>query len=91
MAYITAYEKSRQWLHDNSIESTQVKSFISGGCASIASQTFVVPIDIVTQHLMILGRRKNIEKPQSHAGKPASSHLNPLNLEMNAMSQSRYA
>ena len=32
--------------------------FTAGGCASIVGQTLAVPLDIVTQHLMLMGRRE---------------------------------
>ena len=59
MAYITAYEMSRQILKNKtSIQNNKIRSFISGGSASVVSQTFMVPIDIVTQHLMMITKPK---------------------------------
>ncbi|XP_067942111.1 solute carrier family 25 member 44-like [Watersipora subatra] len=86
MSYITVYEGTRQWLQDHSIESTQLKSFLSGGCASVASQTFVVPLDIISQHLMMIGsQHKPYRVPKSDAHraiKPGHTHLNTLNIEI---------
>ena len=83
MSYITVYEGTRQWLHDHSIESTIIKSFIAGGCASVASQSFVVPLDIITQHLMLLGAHSPMKKvADSHTVKPGHMHLNTLNIQI---------
>ncbi len=56
MAYISTYEGMRMFLSNNTaLTNNKIRSFISGGCASMAGQTFIVPIDIVSQHLMMLG------------------------------------
>ena len=82
MSYITVYEGTRQWLHSYNVESTDVKSFIAGGCASIASQSFVVPLDIITQHLMMIGGQQHAARPDSPPIKPGHRHLNSLNIEL---------
>lgn len=33
----------------------KVRALVGGGCASVVSQTIVVPFDIISQHLMVLG------------------------------------
>ena len=58
MAYITSYEWTRQHLTQKAgISSSRSLSFLSGGAASVIGQTMAVPLDIVTQHLMLMGRR----------------------------------
>ena len=58
MAYVTTYESVRRHLADNTpVTNSKQRSFIAGGCASLVSQTIVVPIDIVSQHLQMLGLR----------------------------------
>lgn len=58
MLYITTYETTRHHLAVKAdIKDTRVLSFASGGVASIVGQTVAVPLDIVTQHLMLMGRR----------------------------------
>lgn len=58
MTYITTYEWIRHHLSSRGdITDSRVLSFTSGGLASIVGQTFSVPIDIVTQHLMLMGGR----------------------------------
>ena len=62
MAYITTYENTRVFLKDRtSIQNNKIRSFMAGGAASMVGQTFVVPIDIVTQHLMMITKSK--QKP----------------------------
>ncbi|XP_076438973.1 solute carrier family 25 member 44-like [Babylonia areolata] len=58
MTYITSYEWTRHHLTEQaSITNSKVLSFISGGTASVIGQTLAVPLDIVTQHMMLMGRR----------------------------------
>ena len=62
MAYISTYEGVRKLLAEKSeVTNNQVKSFVGGGCASLVGQTFVVPIDIVSQHIMMItdGKKGN--------------------------------
>lgn len=30
-----------------------------GGCASVVGQTIIVPFDVISQHMMIVGMRQN--------------------------------
>ena len=69
MSYISTYEGTRQYLKRHTpLTNNKIRSFISGGCASLVSQSFVVPIDIVSQHLMMLGMMKD----KSHSSKVSS-------------------
>lgn len=57
MTYITTYEWMRHHLSEKfGIVDTRMLSFCSGGVASIIGQTLAVPLDIITQHLMLMGR-----------------------------------
>ncbi|XP_067653516.1 solute carrier family 25 member 44-like [Haliotis asinina] len=59
MAYISTYEGTRHYLMKNtSVTNSKTRSFIAGGSASVVGQTLSVPLDIITQHLMLMGRRK---------------------------------
>ena len=59
LSYISTYEVVREYLADNHHTiSNRKRSFIAGGCASMAGQTFMVPIDIVSQHLQVIGGKK---------------------------------
>lgn len=52
--YISTYEGVRHVLTRNNAD-TRVKSLVAGGCASLVGQTIVVPFDVLSQHLMVLG------------------------------------
>lgn len=52
--YIATYEGVRHILTQQSA-SASTKSLVSGGCASMVGQTIIVPFDILSQHLMVLG------------------------------------
>ncbi|CAD5112079.1 DgyrCDS1322 [Dimorphilus gyrociliatus] len=76
MTYITTYENVRRYLADHTqLTNNKIRSFIAGGCASISAQTFVVPIDIISQHLMMLGR-------SSGSAEPKTASLDPLKLSL---------
>lgn len=73
--YISTYEGVRHELGKYDI-SAKTKSFIGGGCASIVGQTIIVPFDVLSQHLMVLGLVK---------GRPGGSGnrtINPLGLDL---------
>ncbi|XP_031825698.1 solute carrier family 25 member 44 [Nomia melanderi] len=56
--YVSTYEGVRHLLgQDNVIGrlDSRVKALIAGGAASTVGQTIVVPFDILSQHLMVLG------------------------------------
>ncbi|XP_012946464.1 solute carrier family 25 member 44 [Aplysia californica] len=72
MAYISTYEGTRHYLAEHmNIMDNSVRSFIGGGFASLVGQTLAVPLDIVTQHLMLMGRRGE-KKPGECVGMLAS-------------------
>jgi len=52
--YISTYEGVRHALTRYDAD-TRVKSLVAGGCASLVGQTIVVPFDVLSQHLMVLG------------------------------------
>ncbi|EDV25724.1 uncharacterized protein TRIADDRAFT_23904 [Trichoplax adhaerens] len=54
--YITAYEIVRQKLQSNYV-SEATRGFVAGGAASVIAQSFGVPIDIVSQKLMVQGQQ----------------------------------
>lgn len=56
--YVSTYEGVRHMLGQNGIISnldSRVKALIAGGAASLVGQTIVVPFDVLSQHLMVLG------------------------------------
>lgn len=52
--YISTYEGIRHVLAQKKIDG-RIRALIGGGCASIVGQTIVVPFDVISQHLMVLG------------------------------------
>ncbi|XP_045783559.1 solute carrier family 25 member 44 [Maniola jurtina] len=74
--YISTYEGVRHELGKYEI-SPRMKSFIGGGCASIVGQTVIVPFDVLSQHLMVLG----LVKGASSCG-TKTIVMNPLGLDL---------
>ena len=56
--YITTFEKSREYVSNYS-QNTYLRAMIAGGTSSLISQTMVVPIDVVTQHMMLIGQKSS--------------------------------
>ncbi|EEB15276.1 mitochondrial glutamate carrier, putative [Pediculus humanus corporis] len=56
--YISTYEGIRHMMAQKNID-CRIRALIGGGCASVVSQTIVVPFDIISQHLMVLGIIQN--------------------------------
>ncbi|XP_057185387.1 solute carrier family 25 member 44a [Triplophysa rosa] len=54
-AYITTYELVRKYVSGYSSNNT-VKSLVAGGSASLVAQSITVPIDVVSQQLMVQGQ-----------------------------------
>lgn len=60
--YITTYEKVRQQA-SQFVDNPYIVAFIGGGAGSIIAQLLSVPIDIISQHLMLVGQENpNIKK-----------------------------
>ncbi|XP_038068981.1 solute carrier family 25 member 44-like [Patiria miniata] len=57
--YITTYEVTRRAFGDHVSNTT--KSFVGGACASLVDMSITVPIDIVSQHIMMQGSALNLE------------------------------
>ncbi|XP_078474933.1 uncharacterized protein LOC144950799 isoform X3 [Lampetra fluviatilis] len=66
-AYVTTYELARLYVSRFS-DSNALKSLVAGGCASLVAQSITVPIDIISQHLMIQAMGRKAENPgETHA------------------------
>jgi len=68
MLYITTYEQARNEMRKYpSLNHNLTKAVVGGAAASLVAQTMSVPMDIVTQHIMLVGREKkskdSIPKP----------------------------
>lgn len=56
--YVSTYEGVRHLLGQDPLTAnldSRIKALIGGGAASAVGQTIVVPFDVMSQHLMILG------------------------------------
>nr|XP_061780913.1 solute carrier family 25 member 44-like isoform X1 [Nerophis lumbriciformis] len=60
-AYITTYELARKYVSQYSASNT-LKSVVAGGAASLVAQTITVPIDVVSQHLMMQGQSEHMTR-----------------------------
>lgn len=49
-----------------------MRALVGGGCASLVGQTIIVPFDIISQHIMVLGQLE---------GRGNSKVVNPLNID----------
>ncbi|KAM9493682.1 solute carrier family 25 member 44b isoform 1-T1 [Clarias gariepinus] len=70
-AYITTYELVRKYVSNYSKDNT-VKSLVAGGSASLVAQSITVPIDVISQQLMMQGEGQHLTrfkvKPQATSG-----------------------
>jgi len=56
VSYIGTYESVRTYLvQQTPLTDQRLRSLIAGACASVIGQTTIVPIDVVSQHLQLLG------------------------------------
>lgn len=60
MFYISTYEGVRHLLSQNNVDG-RLKALIAGGAASLVGQTIIVPFDVLSQHLMMIGAPDNKE------------------------------
>ncbi|CAL8082429.1 unnamed protein product [Orchesella dallaii] len=72
--YVSTYEGVRQSLYHYGIRDSHVRALVAGGCASVVGQTCIVPFDVISQHMMIVGM-------QQTNGKGAGSVYNPLGIK----------
>ncbi|KFD57017.1 hypothetical protein M514_02274 [Trichuris suis] len=85
VSYILSYEKIRGLLADQGVTSSHVRAFIGGGCASAFGQLIFVPLDVVSQHIMVY--RKDSRAVSGRFNKvlgagATSAELDPLNLKL---------
>ncbi|XP_036391511.1 solute carrier family 25 member 44a [Megalops cyprinoides] len=60
-AYITTYELVRKYVSNYSASNT-LKSLVAGGSASLVAQSITVPIDVVSQQLMMQGQGEHLTR-----------------------------
>lgn len=83
ITYIATYEKARDLVSNHTrISDSKSKAFLAGGISSMISQSFVLPCDIISQHIMMA-----LEKPRQSTKLPSekfkSSFFKPLSLDNN--------
>jgi len=71
--YISTYESVRHMLTQQGA-GDKFKAIVAGGCASIVGQTIIVPFDVISQHIMVLGMN-------AHG---LGQRINPLGLDATA-------
>lgn len=54
--YITTYENVRHLLQNYKVNDSRIRALVGGGCASLVGQTIIVPFDVMSQHMMVLGQ-----------------------------------
>nr|CAG4644913.1 EOG090X08ST [Leptodora kindtii] len=65
--YILTYENVRHVLGTVNINDSKIKALIAGGCASLVGQTIIVPFDVISQHLMMMGlNQQGTPPPTDH-------------------------
>lgn len=55
LCYVSTYEGVRHILDKKGIKNNKIKSLVGGASASLVGQTIIVPFDVISQHLMLLG------------------------------------
>lgn len=53
--YVSTYEGVRHMLDTNGVKDLRIKALVGGSCASLVGQTVIVPFDVISQHMMVLG------------------------------------
>ena len=83
VVYIVSYEKVRHHvsIFNNNI---YIKAFVGGATGSILSQILTVPIDVISQHMMLAGQRV---PPNVNQSKSTDNINSKLNLNTNLSSK----
>ncbi|XP_075899018.1 solute carrier family 25 member 44-like [Nelusetta ayraudi] len=87
-AYITTYELVRQHVSQYRPSNT-LKSVLAGGAASLVAQTITVPVDVVSQQLMMQGQGQHLTrfkvKPKmalAASGRPTFGQTRDITLQI---------
>uniref|UniRef100_T1J0N7 Solute carrier family 25 member 44 n=1 Tax=Strigamia maritima TaxID=126957 RepID=T1J0N7_STRMM len=87
--YVTTYENVRRIAQIyGGIEDSRLRGMIGGGAASVVGQTIIVPFDVISQHMMILGQYESVQPNQ--VNKPPL-RLNPLNIKYEKLNKASIA
>ncbi len=94
ICYVSTYEGVRLAMETNGITNSSAKAFVGGGIASVVGQTIIVPFDVISQHLMIIGQLSAKNSTVEGAKDPKSSYnsrLNPLGVQVEGRSKGQIA
>ncbi|KRT82462.1 mitochondrial carrier protein, partial [Oryctes borbonicus] len=67
--YISTYEGVRHVLAQRNVDS-RVRALVAGGIASMVGQTIIVPFDVLSQHLMMMGITNRGDKVNKSMSNP---------------------
>lgn len=70
VCYVSTYEVVRHHLEQRGIRDNKVKALVGGSCASLVGQTVIVPFDVISQHIMVLGLSRGGEAVSPLAASP---------------------
>lgn len=79
--YITTYENVRHFLKEEGVQDSRLRALVGGGCASLVGQTIIVPFDVISQHMMVLGQKEGSGKSADGRTGRRRVVVNPLNIE----------
>merc|ERR1719481_2352023 len=83
----------RHQLEKNQVRDNKIKALVGGSCASVVGQTVIVPFDVISQHLMVLGlpQRAQPSKASPRGAPPVSQAPNnsPLTISTQGRSKSQ--
>jgi len=83
LCYVSTYEGVRHILHSKGVRDNKIKAIVGGASASLVGQTIIVPFDVISQHLMILGTVTNKGK--------CDMSVNPLAIDTTGRSRGQVA
>ncbi|KAJ6641643.1 Solute carrier family 25 member 44 [Pseudolycoriella hygida] len=83
LVYFSTYEQTRHLLYTFNIRQNHVRALVAGTAASVVGQACILPFDVVSQHLMVLGQQK---QSSPNAG-GVVREVNPLNIDYKGKSR----
>jgi len=93
VCYVSTYEMVRHQLEKNQVRDNKIKALVGGSCASVVGQTVIVPFDVISQHLMVLGLPQRAQpcKASPRGAPPVSQAPNnsPLTISTQGRSKSQ--
>ncbi len=101
VCYVSTYESVRHVMENRGVANSAAKAFVCGGLASVVGQTIIVPFDVISQHVMILGQRTaggatsggstgaNSNASAPTRGQTQQSRNNPLGINLEGRSRAQ--